>query len=110
MLWRAQKFWRVQEYSALMTPLLGSGLSLVQGNLPLMRDCIKAIERYVVMPGQATAYKIGMLKILELREDAKRRLGDRFDIRGFHDTILANGPVPLSILESLVDEWVESRQ
>ncbi|MEM7283240.1 MAG: DUF885 domain-containing protein [Pseudomonadota bacterium] len=72
-------------------------------------DCVKAIERYVVMPGQATAYKIGMMKILELREDAKRRLGDKFDIRGFHDTVLANGPVPLSILESLVDQWVASQ-
>lgn len=72
-------------------------------------DCIKAIERYVVMPGQATAYKIGMLKILELRENAQNTLGDKFDIRGFHDTILANGPVPLSILEDLVNQWVESQ-
>ena len=71
-------------------------------------DCVKAIERYVVMPGQATAYKIGMIKILELRENAKQALGDKFDIRGFHDAILANGPVPLSILEDLVNQWVES--
>jgi len=68
------------------------------------RDCVKAIERYIVMPSQATAYKIGMLKILELREAAKQRLGDGFDIRTFHDIILTNGPVPLSILEELINE------
>ncbi|WP_073276925.1 DUF885 domain-containing protein [Microbulbifer donghaiensis] len=69
-------------------------------------DVTKAIERYIVMPGQATAYKIGMLKIVELREKAKNELGDDFDIRAFHDTILANGAVPLDVLEDLVDEWI----
>jgi uncharacterized protein (DUF885 family) len=73
-------------------------------------DCTKAIERYIVMPGQATAYKIGMLKILELREKAKQTLGDSFDIRGFHETVLVNGPVPLNILEELVDQWVAKRR
>jgi len=72
-------------------------------------DCIKAIERYIVMPGQATAYKIGMLKILELREDAKAKLGDKFDIREYHDVILAAGPVPLNIMEERVDNWVASK-
>ncbi|MCO1334454.1 DUF885 domain-containing protein [Microbulbifer sp. OS29] len=71
-------------------------------------DVTKAIERYIVMPGQATAYKIGMLKIVELREKAKVELGDKFDVRGFHDTILANGSVPLDVLEELVNEWVIS--
>ncbi|WP_445365745.1 DUF885 domain-containing protein [Microbulbifer sp. ANSA001] len=69
-------------------------------------DVVKAIERYIVMPGQATAYKIGMLKIVELREKSKAELGDKFDVRGFHDTILANGAVPLDVLEELVNEWV----
>lgn len=69
-------------------------------------DCRKAIERYIVMPGQATAYKIGMLKILELRENARERLGEAFDIRDFHDVILKDGPVPLQILEENVEAWI----
>ena len=69
-------------------------------------DCIKAIERYIVMPGQATAYKIGMIKIVELREDARARLGDAFDIRAFHDVVLKDGPVPLEILEENVEAWI----
>ncbi len=73
-------------------------------------DCIKAIERYIVMPGQATAYKIGMLKILELRARAQEALGDNFDVRAFHDVILKDGPVPLAILEENVDAWVAAGQ
>nr|WP_010131552.1 DUF885 domain-containing protein [Microbulbifer agarilyticus] len=73
-------------------------------------DVVKAIERYIVMPGQATAYKIGMMKILELRENAKQQLGDKFDIREFHDVVLANGAVPLDVLEQLVTDWVNSKQ
>jgi len=69
-------------------------------------DCIKAIERYIVMPGQATAYKIGMLKILELRARAQEALGDDYDVRAFHDVVLRNGPVPLAILEENVDAWI----
>ena len=69
-------------------------------------DCIKAIERYIVLPGQATAYKIGMLKILELRNRAEVALGDDFDIRAFHDVVLKDGPVPLAILEEKVDTWI----
>ena len=69
-------------------------------------DARKAIDRYIVMPGQATAYKIGMLKILQLREDARAELGREFDIRDFHDVILESGPLPLAILEEQVDAWV----
>ncbi|GMV99605.1 MAG: hypothetical protein AMXMBFR84_07440 [Candidatus Hydrogenedentota bacterium] len=64
------------------------------------------IERYIVNPGQACAYKIGMIKILELREKAKTELGDAFDIKAFHDVILKNGSLPLIILESVVDKYI----
>ena len=73
-------------------------------------DCEKAIERYIVMPGQATAYKIGMLKIVELRERARTQLGDQFDIREFHDIVLRDGAVPLAVLEETVDAWLESKK
>ncbi|RZV41300.1 MAG: DUF885 domain-containing protein [Acidimicrobiales bacterium] len=66
------------------------------------------VRRYLVIPGQATSYKIGMLKIQELRRDAEAELGDNFDIRGFHDVILGGGAMPLSVLERRVDQWVES--
>ena len=69
-------------------------------------DAVKAIDRYIVMPGQATAYKIGMLKILELRDYAKAELGTQFDLRDFHDVVLRDGPVPLAILEENVETWV----
>jgi uncharacterized protein (DUF885 family) len=67
------------------------------------------VDRYIGMPAQALAYKTGQLEILRLREDAKRRLGARFDIRGFHDTVLGSGAVSLPTLAELVDGWVEER-
>ncbi len=66
------------------------------------------IQRYMAIPGQALAYKIGELKILELRLKARVALGVDFSIKGFHDAVLGNGPVPLSIMERVVDEWIES--
>ena len=73
-------------------------------------DIRKAIERYIVYPGQATAYTIGKLKIMELRALARAELGARFDIREFHETILANGPVPLDVMEENVRAWIERRK
>jgi len=73
-------------------------------------DAVKMVERHIVMPSQATAYKVGMNKILEVREDAKAKLGDKFDIREFHGVVLNNGAVPLNILENMVDEWVTMKQ
>jgi uncharacterized protein (DUF885 family) len=71
---------------------------------------VKAIERYIIYPGQATAYMVGRLKISELRGKAQKALGKKFDIRGFHDTVLKSGPVPLDVLEEQVDAWVLSRK
>ncbi|HET6591697.1 MAG TPA: DUF885 domain-containing protein [Xanthomonadales bacterium] len=73
-------------------------------------DVVAEIERYFVIPGQATAYKVGMIKILELRDYAKTELGDRFDIREFHNVVLTNGSVPLDILEQLVREYVAAKK
>lgn len=66
------------------------------------------VQRYLVLPGQATSYKVGMLKIQELRLKAEEVLGERFDIRAFHDTILGGGAMPLGILERRVNEWIAS--
>jgi uncharacterized protein (DUF885 family) len=69
-------------------------------------DVVSEIERYAVMPGQACAYKIGQLTFLELRARAEETLGDRFDIRAFHNLILSNGAMPLTILEQVIDEYI----
>jgi uncharacterized protein (DUF885 family) len=70
---------------------------------------VKAIERYIVYPGQATAYMVGRLKITDLRAKAEKQLGNRFDIKGFHDVVLKSGPVPLDVLEEQVNAWVATR-
>ena len=68
------------------------------------------VERYVAWPAQATGYKIGMIKILELRQRAMDQLGDDFDLKEFHNVVLGNGSLPLSILERLVDAYIEAKQ
>jgi uncharacterized protein (DUF885 family) len=70
---------------------------------------VSEAERFMAIPGQALAYKIGMLKIRELRADAESRLGDNFDARAFHTEILKDGPMPLSMLETKIDGWVRSQ-
>lgn len=72
-----------------------------------LESVVSEIQRYIVMPGQATAYKIGMLKILELRRKATAALGDKFDLGKFHDAILGGGALPLSLLERKIDSWIE---
>ena len=69
---------------------------------------IRQIERYIVMPSQATAYKIGMLKIQQLRARAQNILGKKFDIREFHDVVLKDGAVSMPILENNINAWVEN--
>jgi uncharacterized protein (DUF885 family) len=73
-------------------------------------DVISEIERYFVLPGQALAYKVGMTKILELRDQAQAELGDQFDMRAFHTVILGSGSVPLDILEELVVDYIEANR
>jgi len=73
-------------------------------------DIINEIDRYISMPGQALAYKVGQLKILELRDKAEKSLGDKFDIRSFHDMVLGSGSIPLNVLEENTNKWIESQQ
>jgi len=83
------------------------GIAYYVSNTPNSEwDSIKMVERHIVMPSQATAYKVGMLKILKLREDAKSQLGDQFDIREYHDEVLKRGALPLNVLERKINAWV----
>jgi len=83
------------------------GIDYYMTNTPNSKgDAVKMVERHIVMPGQATAYKIGMIKILELRSMAQKQLGDKFDIREFHEVVLTNGALPLDVLEDLVKDYI----
>lgn len=87
------------------------GIEYYKNNTPNAEtDCVKMVERHIVMPGQATAYKIGMNKIVELREEAKAWLGEDFDLREFHEVVLKNGAVPLNVLEEMVQEWANAKR
>ncbi len=79
------------------------------GRQPIERSRSE-IRRYITLPGQATGYKMGMLKIVELRQKAEKALGPKFDIKGFHDLLIASGSQPLSILERRVDDWISRSQ
>ena len=84
-------------------------IGYLDANLPSSHETNrKSIERYIVWPAQATAYKIGMRKILELRQRAQDRLGDAYDIRAFHSALLGNGGLPLDVLESVIDQWIKA--
>jgi uncharacterized protein (DUF885 family) len=73
------------------------------------KDVTAEIERYIVNPGQACAYKVGMLKVEELRERAQRELGNKFDQREFHDAVLKSGAMPLEILEAQINAYIQAK-
>jgi len=69
-------------------------------------EVVNEVDRYIAMPGQALAYKIGQLKISAIRSKAETKLGNKFDIRAFHDEILKDGALPLDLLEAKMDDWI----
>lgn len=87
------------------------GIEYMRANTGMAESDVQAeIERYIVMPAQACSYMVGRHEILRIREKAKAALGDDFDLPGFHDVVLKNGPLPLHLLERAVDDWVASQQ
>jgi uncharacterized protein (DUF885 family) len=68
------------------------------------------VDRYIAWPGQALAYKLGQLEILRLRDEARQKLGARFDLRAFHDEVVGNGPLPLGVLHSQIEGWIDAQQ
>ena len=90
---------------------LEQSIAYMTNNTPMATDDIeRQIKRYYVLPGQALSYKIGMLTILELRQRAEEQLGEKYDIREFHDAVLKNGAVPMQILEDVIDAYIKSKQ
>jgi uncharacterized protein (DUF885 family) len=92
------KGWSREQAIAYMTDITGMNASEVTSE----------VERYMGQPGQACAYKVGQLKILELREHAKAALGSKFDLKDFHAVVLENGAVPMTLLETIVNQWIAS--
>ena len=93
------KRWTREQAIAYMSEVTGSAES----------DVVSEIERYITWPGQALGYKLGMLKILSLREHAKTQLGDKFDLSAFHDVVLLGGAVPMTVLDRNVNQWIQSQ-
>jgi uncharacterized protein (DUF885 family) len=86
-------------------------IAYMSGNAGMAKSDVEAeIERYIVMPGQACAYKVGMMKLLELRSKAQQELGDKFKLTDFHDVVLQNGSMPLAILERVVDQYIAAKK
>lgn len=73
-------------------------------------DIVAEVERYMAIPGQALSYKVGQLKILALRDRAQKALGDKFDLKAFHDQILTSGSLPMAVMEQKIDRWIADYQ
>ncbi|MCL1143656.1 DUF885 domain-containing protein [Shewanella gaetbuli] len=85
-------------------------IQYMKDNSPMAEsDIVAEVERYMAIPGQALSYKVGQLTILKIRADAETRLGDKFDIKEFHDQIITSGSLPMAVMESKVNDWVESK-
>ena len=78
----------------------------IENSAKSILDIENEVDRYIAWPGQALAYKIGQLKILELRSKAEKELGEKYDIKDFHDEVLKRGSLPLDLLEYYIDEWI----
>ncbi|WP_434951099.1 DUF885 domain-containing protein [Shewanella sp. HL-SH4] len=84
-------------------------IQYMKDNSPMAEsDIVAEVERYMAIPGQALSYKVGQLTILKLRADAEKQLGDKFDIKGFHDQILTTGSLPMAVMERKVSDWVDA--
>ena len=82
------------------------GRGIEQNTLLAPNNIVNEVDRYIATPGQALAYKLGQLEILKLRDEAKRRLGQRFDIKAFHDAVLGNGAVSLPVLHEQIEAYI----
>ena len=90
---------------------LEQSIEYMTANTPMATDDVeRQIKRYYVLPGQALSYKVGMLTILDLRQRAEQQLGEKYDIREFHDVVLKNGALPMQILGDVVDAYIQSKQ
>jgi uncharacterized protein (DUF885 family) len=83
---------------------------MLENSVLAENNIVNEVDRYLTWPGQALAYKVGQIEILRLRDEARRRLGERFDIRGFHDAVLRNGAVSLAMLRDQVEAWIAATE
>jgi uncharacterized protein (DUF885 family) len=84
-------------------------IQYMKDNSPMAEsDIIAEVERYMAIPGQALSYKVGQLTILRLRADAEKALGDKFDLKGFHDQLLTSGSLPMAVMENKIADWIKA--
>ena len=93
----------------MMMPVTSATTSAANAFGDIETEVVAEVERYIAIPSQALAYKVGALKIQELRQKAEGRLGDDFDIREFHAQVLDTGSLPLPVLEAKIDRWIASK-